>query len=62
MHSISLEIDSVVLINTKGPAKECPNLVHPHPLFSLPQPDTAGKKIVSFDDWKVEYSINLTSS
>ena len=62
MHSLSLEIDSVVLLNTKIMFKECPSLVHPHPLFSIPQPDLAGKKVVSFDKWKAEYSINLTSS
>ena len=58
MHSTALEIDSIVLLSAKVPAKDYPSLVHPHPLYSSPQLDLTGKQKVSFDDWKVEYKPN----
>lgn len=58
MHSAALEIDSTVLLSSKVPAKDHPSLVHPHPSYSSPVQDLAGKAKVSFDDWKVEYKPN----
>jgi hypothetical protein len=46
------------LANIKIPAKDCPPLVFPHPLYKEEKIDGFGKNVVLFEEWKVNYNVN----
>lgn len=52
---MDLEIDNIVLSNLKVPLREHPAIVFPHPLYKIEIPETVGKEVVLFEDWKRTY-------